>query len=1088
MKINNQILLILLLLVLLSLPILYADQSEIFEGILVFGNASGLIASGGNISGGGVISNDSLDETYLNLSGTNADQMVNIHPQRLVAGALNITNETGTIAIFVTEDGFVGIGSDDTSHELDVHGHVEIEHVADETGDHALQLDVDTGAFGDVKALFIDFDTGAIIAEQDESIIFLNVDQFTALGGAITGFEMVTTEGSATLTGLQVGIQISPVRQLSGIFGDMDSVNISNGTNGLAAFTSQTTNITIFDVDDYTVTLGNDVTFQEIEVILEVDAGGGGIKPVFYHSTGVDTWSEFAPSDGTSGFRDTGVIIWEDSDVPDWEVGFNSEFLIRINRTANNIPTAPVELLIQVSDTTEFFWDLNGDILINKINASDWSNLTTLLADDFILRNGSSPLTGDWDAGSFIITALNYISDVSTGTQPYATTSTTKNTNLNADLLDGKDIGTSGNVIPLLDQPNLFSANQRMETDSDWQFRDANQRIFSRDTDDFVFDTNTNLIFNVTNDDVKINSTGLTVLNLISGDNLTINGKIIVDGDNSVDTTSFIGPSPLGITDSDARDRLVISKLKTDATAGSLRNALIVSNINESTGEDATTTFGSNVFVIIAEGHNANLTRSDSVGGAVGSRIGVKHGGEGRIELATGLASMGCEITREKEGNITICAGMMVEAIDGSDGGGGIDIARSLWIKNATGNIRNASQGIYIEEMTNLDDKEIMLLGGGAIFFNADAVSTEFISSETTGHIDINASVSIDLNSNIVATDGSVGIGTTDPTSPLHILADSDADNILLEENFGGENWTIGIGVIGNLNFKNSGVISAVFQDGEAFIFGASINPSGAVMHIEKGGTTDNARLSLSRSTAAANSNVSIDFRAESVLNDLIGRLRVVTPNPTTSDVIIEARAGSALFTHSTFETDGDLGIGTTNPTHTLNVIGDANITVFGAATATTVCQNGGVLSACSSRTDLKENITDLPIGTALDIISLLQPKRFNFIDNREGRIGFLAEDVIAIDPRLTFNSSIPIYNYTNFSFTDFDGSEQVEVIRKIIGYKSELGGVNYRQEIVTLNVQAIQELNSLIQTQQTEIALIKTELCNRDPTYSWCR
>ncbi|MCP4645778.1 MAG: hypothetical protein GY851_35360 [bacterium] len=55
-----------------------------------------------------------------------------------------------------------------------------------------------------------------------------------------------------------------------------------------------------------------------------------------------------------------------------------------------------------------------------------------------LLANGTIPLTAAWDVGAFVVTALNYVSDVAIGTQPYACTSTTVNTNLNADLLDGE--------------------------------------------------------------------------------------------------------------------------------------------------------------------------------------------------------------------------------------------------------------------------------------------------------------------------------------------------------------------------------------------------------------------------------------------------------------------------------------------------------------------------------------------------------------------------------------------------------------------------------------------------------------------------
>lgn len=49
------------------------------------------------------------------------------------------------------------------------------------------------------------------------------------------------------------------------------------------------------------------------------------------------------------------------------------------------------------------------------------------------------------------------VSSVSTGTAPFSIASTTLVTNLNADLLDGKNTGTSGNTIPLLDGNNTWS-------------------------------------------------------------------------------------------------------------------------------------------------------------------------------------------------------------------------------------------------------------------------------------------------------------------------------------------------------------------------------------------------------------------------------------------------------------------------------------------------------------------------------------------------------------------------------------------------------------------------------------------------------
>ena len=57
---------------------------------------------------------------------------------------------------------------------------------------------------------------------------------------------------------------------------------------------------------------------------------------------------------------------------------------------------------------------------------------------NFLKRDGTTKLTADWNAGSQKIRAKTLQSDVSTGTAPLTVASTTKVTNLNADLVDGQ--------------------------------------------------------------------------------------------------------------------------------------------------------------------------------------------------------------------------------------------------------------------------------------------------------------------------------------------------------------------------------------------------------------------------------------------------------------------------------------------------------------------------------------------------------------------------------------------------------------------------------------------------------------------------
>jgi hypothetical protein len=76
---------------------------------------------------------------------------------------------------------------------------------------------------------------------------------------------------------------------------------------------------------------------------------------------------------------------------------------------------------------------------------------------NYLLCAGTRPLTGLWDAGSWQIRAETFRSDIATGTAPLTIASTTVCTNLNADMLDGKHTGTSGNTVPLLDGNNTYS-------------------------------------------------------------------------------------------------------------------------------------------------------------------------------------------------------------------------------------------------------------------------------------------------------------------------------------------------------------------------------------------------------------------------------------------------------------------------------------------------------------------------------------------------------------------------------------------------------------------------------------------------------
>jgi hypothetical protein len=307
---------------------------------------------------------------YLNVEGNmNISKNLTVNNSVLFANALSGRVSIGQL------DGL------DPRIGLTVKGDIDINHTATESNDHILELDIDAAGFGDVKGIDIVYTTGAISSGLDEGVIFINIDESTATGGSVIGLEILGTEGSASLYGMEAGALVNPIFQLSGIFEDMDSAFVA-GVDRLTEFKSTSSDISIFVSDNDNVTIGNSVKFEEIEFLFDTTASNPGIKPIFEYSTGVGTWATFSPTDGTNGLRNNGVIAWSDGDIPTWATGAGSEYIIRITRTQNNLNTIPIEDKVQISSVTEYKWNKDGDILIREINS-------TLIRTDNIT-------SGDW--------------------------------------------------------------------------------------------------------------------------------------------------------------------------------------------------------------------------------------------------------------------------------------------------------------------------------------------------------------------------------------------------------------------------------------------------------------------------------------------------------------------------------------------------------------------------------------------------------------------------------------------------------------------------------------------------------------------
>lgn len=349
-------------------------------------------------------SNTILQDSVKALFGTGSDSSLTDNGTSLFldfdeanAGSREFIIHSDATEILRVDDVGLMIGQTSSFDDFEVTGDVDFHHTAATSDEHALEIDVDAAGFGDIKAVDIDYITGAIAAGEEEDIVLVNIDESITTGGEVAGFEVITTaEGSATIFGLDVGVNVSPIHQHSGAF-ENPSVALNKAVDVLAAVSSGGAgNITTHVLDNETITIGSLAKFSEIEFILDTGAtAGGGIQPTFEFSVGA-SWTAFTPTDGTNGLRNTGAVLFDPTDIPTWAVD-GSDFNIRITRTRNTLPQLPIIDIIQIAPTTIFDWDADGSIDVNGIEFNSLSgtgavSITNILDEDAMGSDSATAL------------------------------------------------------------------------------------------------------------------------------------------------------------------------------------------------------------------------------------------------------------------------------------------------------------------------------------------------------------------------------------------------------------------------------------------------------------------------------------------------------------------------------------------------------------------------------------------------------------------------------------------------------------------------------------------------------------------------
>jgi trimeric autotransporter adhesin len=151
------------------------------------------------------------------------------------------------------------------------------------------------------------------------------------------------------------------------------------------------------------------------------------------------------------------------------------------------------------------------------------------------------------------------------------------------------------------------------------------------------------------------------------------------------------------------------------------------------------------------------------------------------------------------------------------------------------------------------------------------------------------------------------------------------------------------------------------------------------------------------------------------------------------------ANGTSTVLERMRIDHSGNVGIGALNPLARLHVAGGTvRVDSLGVAGATTLCRNASnEIATCSSSLRYKRDVEAFDGG--LDVLGRLRPISFTWKNGGMRDLGFGAEDVAAIDPRLAV----------------FNGNGEVE-------------GVKY-DRLTTVLVNAVKELEELVRTLREE-------------------
>ena len=259
--------------------------------------------------------------------------------------------------------------------------------------------------------------------------------------------------------------------------------------------------------------------------------------------------------------------------------------------------------------------------------------------------------------------------------------------------------------------------------------------------------------------------------------------------------------------------------------------------------------------------------------------------------------------------------------------------------------------------------------------------------------------------SDFVYLSGNIGIGSTQPTVPLDVVGNARFTGIITASSFTGNltgtatTATTANNVSSTININTSGIITASSFTGNlagtattattalGFSTTASINTSGIITASSFTGNLTGTATTANNVSSTININTSDIITASTFYGNLVGNISTTGQSFNTISVIglstfangpilvgratTTGTATQALQVESGGYFNGSVGIGTTNPSSKLHVVGDGNFT--GTVTATSFSGSGS-------------NLTDL-LSNTVSTSSTTAPQYIGFVSATSGTI-----------------------------------------------------------------------------------------------------